>query len=187
MNICVYGASSEDIDYSYIEKVEKLGEMIAIRKHNLIFGAGANGLMGAVARGVYRKGGHITGVAPTFLDVDGVLFDKCTEFISTETMRERKQIMEDKSDAFIMVPGGIGTFEEFFEILTLKQLGRHSKAIVIYNINNYFDPIIQMMNEGVKKNFFNDDTIKLYQVMNDAEEIMNYFDGYASEMKVVKF
>ena len=80
--------------------------------------------MGAAARGASAGNGEIVGVAPTFFNVDGIIYDKCTELIRTETMRERKQIMEDRSDAFIMVPGGIGTFEEFFEVLTLKQLGR---------------------------------------------------------------
>ena len=90
---------------------------MADRGHNLVYGAGGQGLMGAVARGVHEKNGNIVGVVPSFFNVDGVLFGDCNELIFTETMRERKQIMEDRSDAFIMTPGGIGTFEEFFEIL----------------------------------------------------------------------
>ena len=100
-----------------------------------MYGAGANGLMGAVARGVCEENGTIIGVTPSFFNVDGILFENVSELITTETMRERKQIMEDKADAFIVTPGGIGTLEEFFEILTLKQLGRHGKAIVIFNQN----------------------------------------------------
>ena len=114
MNICVYGASSNVIDKKYIEVTEELGRKMAERGHNLVFGGGANGLMGAAARGVYEKGGYIVGVVPTFFNVDGILFENCNEMIRTETMRQRKQIMEDRADSFIMTPGGMGTFEEFF-------------------------------------------------------------------------
>ena len=127
MRSCVFGAASPTIDAEYIEKVEQLGKKMAERGHSLVFGGGGNGLMGAAARGVRRGGGSIVGVIPRFFEDEGVeaICDFCTELVFTETMRERKQIMEDRSDAFIVVPGGIGTFEEFFEILTLKQLCRH--------------------------------------------------------------
>ena len=113
MNICVYGASSSTIAKSYINPTEELGEKMAKRGHNLVYGAGALGLMGAAARGVLRGGGKIIGVAPAFFKVDGVLFDDCDEMIYTDTMRERKGIMEEKSDAFIMTPGGLGTYDEY--------------------------------------------------------------------------
>ena len=137
MNICVFGASSSIIDEKYIRDVEELGKSLAGRGHNLIYGAGASGLMGAVARGAYEKGGNIVGVVPDFfhdedMGVDGRLYKNCTEMVITESMRERKHIMEDRADAFIIVPGGIGTFEEFFEVLTLKQLARHAKPIVLF-------------------------------------------------------
>ena len=93
MNICVYGASSNNIDKSYITAMENLGVEMAKRGHTLVFGGGANGLMGAVARGMTKGGGKIVGISPKFFDVDGVLYDKCTEFIYTETMRERKQLL----------------------------------------------------------------------------------------------
>ena len=94
MNICIYGASSDAIDPVYLSRVENLGETLAKRGHGLVFGAGAKGVMGAAARGFRKAGGPIKGVAPTFFNVDGVLFEHCTEFVPTETMRERKQIME---------------------------------------------------------------------------------------------
>ena len=132
--------------------------------------------------------GEIVGVAPTFFNVDGIIYDKCTELIRTETMRERKQIMEDRSDAFIMVPGGIGTFEEFFEVLTLKQLGRHGKAIIVYNQDGFFNSLFQMMDECVEKGFMNHVTNEIYQVMTDTDEILSYLDGYTPEVgKVFKF
>ena len=153
MNLCLYGASSENINEIYKKEVERLGRLMARQGHTLIFGGGASGLMGAAARGVYSENGKIIGVSPNFFNVDGILFDKCTELIYTETMRERKQIMEDMSDGFVVLPGGMGTYEEFFEILTLKQLGRHGKAIAIFNINGYFDKMIEFMEEAISEGF----------------------------------
>ena len=136
MRICVYGAASPIIDPEYIRLVEIMGEKMAKRGHSLVFGGGGNGLMGAAARGVKKGGGHILGVIPKFFDDEKIeaVYSECDELIEPDTMRERKQIMEDNAEAFIIVPGGIGTFEEFFEILTLKQLCRHNKPIAIYNL-----------------------------------------------------
>ena len=188
MNICVYGASSDDIDPAYKGIVEDFGYQMAKRGHTMIFGAGGQGMMGAVARGMTRGKGNIIGVVPTFLNVDGILYEECTELISTDTMRERKQIMEDKADAFVMVPGGVGTYEEFFEILTLKQLGRHGKAIIIFNIKGFFDAMINMLKEGAEKGFMTESTNELYQIMTDTEEILDYLDVYEPEVgKVYKF
>ena len=124
MRICVFGAASPTIDPEYIKRVEELGRELARRGHSLVFGAGANGLMGAAARGVHEGGGRVLGVIAKFFDEEDVeaIYDKCDELIFTDTMRQRKETMENNADAFIVVPGGIGTFEEHFEILTSKQL-----------------------------------------------------------------
>ncbi|MBE6750134.1 MAG: TIGR00730 family Rossman fold protein [Ruminococcaceae bacterium] len=178
MNICVYGASSNEIDKSFIEKTEELGVAMAERGHGLVFGGGANGLMGAAARGVFSKKGEIIGIAPSFFNVDGILFEHCSEFLYPETMRERKRIMEEKSDAFVITPGGIGTFDEFFEIFTLKQLGRHKKPIAIFNINGYYDSLLKMLSEAVSKGFMNQKSLDLVPVFENAAEMLEYFEGY---------
>lgn len=178
MNICVYGASSDAIDKEYIKEVEKLGEEMARRGHGLVYGAGAQGLMGAAARGMTKFGGDIVGVSPSFFKVDGVLYDKCTEMIFTETMRERKQIMEERADAFIVTPGGVGTFEEFFEILTLKQLNRHQKAIAIFNIKGYYNELESFMSNAAKEEFMKKDTLGLYKMFDDMAEMLDYIEGY---------
>ena len=178
MNICVYGASSNDIDRSYIEETEYLGREIAKRGHTLVYGAGANGLMGAVARGVYEENGTIIGVTPSFFNVDGILFENVSELITTETMRERKQIMEDKADAFIVTPGGIGTLEEFFEILTLKQLGRDDRAIVLLNTLGAFDAMLRMLEELAERRFMSKNCLELYFVAGTPEQAMEYLAGY---------
>ena len=183
MNICVFGASSSTIDKTFIDRVEQLGRDIADRGHGLVYGAGASGLMGAVARGAYEKNGNIVGVVPDFFEeedmgVDGRIFSKCTELIKTDSMRERKRIMEDRADAFIIVPGGIGTFEEFFEVYTLKQLERHNKAIAILNINGYYDAMLNMLDVAVKHKFLREACRLLYKVFTDENEMLDYIESY---------
>lgn len=181
MNICLYGASSNAIAKSYINPTEELGAKIAERGHTLIYGGGAAGLMGAAARGVYSRGGKIIGIVPSFLNVDGILFDKCDEMIFTETMRERKQLMEERADAFIMTPGGVGTFDEFFEILTLKQLGRHSKPIAVFNINGYFNSLIEQLKNAVHKQFMNPEAFELCMFTDNADKLINYIEQSVNE------
>lgn len=180
MNICLYGASSSAIAKAYVNPTEELGAKIAERGHTLIYGGGAAGLMGAAARGAYSRGGEIIGVVPSFLNVDGILFDNCTELIFTETMRERKALMEQKSDAFIMTPGGVGTFDEFFEILTLKQLGRHSKPIAVFNINGYFDSLIAQLENAVHKQFMNPEIFELFISTDRADRLLDYLENSVS-------
>lgn len=176
MNLCLYGASSDQIAPAYLQAVEALGEKLARRGHGLVFGGGAQGLMGAAARGVSSRSGYILGVAPSFFNVDGVLYPHCTEFIYTETMRQRKQIMEDRADGFIMVPGGIGTYEEFFEMLTLKQLGRHSKPIAVLNLDGYYDLLQQMLEQTIEQGFIKPACRELYGVFSDADALLDYLE-----------
>lgn len=178
MKICVYGASSNEINGAYIQAGERLGKEMAVRGHKLVFGAGCSGMMGAVARGITEGKGYMTGIAPSFFNVDGVLYDKCDELIYTETMRERKQLMEDSADAFVMTAGGIGTFEEFFEILTLKQLDRHDKPIVILNTNGYYDHMLAMLDFTVAENFAKEKTKELYLVTDDVDTALDYIENY---------
>lgn len=177
MNICVFGASSNDIDKKYTEAGEALGRAMAAKGHRLVFGGGQTGLMGAVSRGVAAGGGHITGVAPKFFDMPGILRENCDEFIFTETMRERKDIMENMSDAFIMTPGGIGTMEEFFEIYTLKQLKRHAKPIGILNVDGYYNELIHMLNCTVEKGFMAAECMQLFAVSEDPEELLRAIEA----------
>jgi len=182
MNICLYGASSDAINKKYIDEVECLGREMAKRGHTLVYGGGARGLMGAAARGVKAENGIIIGVSPNYFNVDGVVFKECDELCVTNTMRERKQIMEDKADAFIMVPGGLGTFDEFFEILTLKQVGRHAKAIAILNISGYFDEIFNLMQKAVDERFMKDECNKLFASFDDIYKLFDYLEGYEGHL-----
>ena len=179
MRICVYGAASPTIDPEYMEKVEQMGKDMVARGHSLVFGGGGNGLMGAAARGVRASGGHILGVIPKFFDEEDVeaIFSSCDELLQPDTMRERKQLMEDNADAFIIVPGGIGTFEEFFEILTLKQLCRHNKPIAMYNIKGYYNEMLCAIEQATVKNFIRGGCKELFLVSEDLSEIFEYIEG----------
>ncbi len=181
MNICIYGAASTEIDNSYITATEILGEKLGKRGHNLVYGGGAEGLMGAAARGVVKGGGKVIGVAPSFFQVDGVLFKDCTELIYTETMRERKAVMEQRADAFIAVPGGIGTFDELFEILSLKQLGRHTKPVAVYNINGYYEGFKALLENSVKEKFMTEISGKMAHIFEKSEDLIKYIESYTAD------
>ena len=180
MKICIFGAASEHIDEIYKTETETLGYELAKRKHELVFGAGEGGLMGAAARGFTRGGGRITGVIPKFFRDDGVepIYGKCDKIIYTETMAERKKTMEDLADAFIIAPGGVGTFEEFFEVLTLKQLGRHNKAVVVFDINDYYAELEKFMAVAYERKFITFECNKLYTVSRDLYSVIDIIQSY---------
>lgn len=182
MKICVYGAASSKIDEKYVNDVYNLAKYLGERGHSLVFGAGAQGLMGAAARGFKDAGAKVFGVIPKFFEENGFegIFYDADELHFTETMAERKQMMEDECDAFVIVPGGIGTFEEFFQVLTLKQLGRHKKAIVVYNSFGYYDELERIMEETIKKGFVNEECRKIYKIVDTAKEVSDYLENYDS-------
>lgn len=172
MNICVYGASGSELAREYFEAAETLGRLIARGGHTLVFGGGQGGLMGACARGAYAENGSIVGIAPRFFDEPGILFPHCSRFIYTDTMRQRKQAMEDESEAIIVLPGGIGTFEEFFEMLTLKQLGRHGKPMAVLNTLGYYEAMYQMLENAVEGRFMSRNCLALFSMCQSPEEAM---------------
>lgn len=181
MKICIFGASSASIDEVYIKEVEVLAEKMAKRGHSLVFGAGATGVMGAAARGTKRGGGYIHGVIPEFFREERVekIFTDCDKLTYTKSMAERKTLMEDDADAFIIAPGGIGTLEEFYEVITLKQLGRHSKALAMFNIGGYFDTLEKFMREMSEKDFMAQACHGMYRYFTDADELLDYLEGYS--------
>lgn len=180
MKICVFGAASARIDPKYIHMVEDLGEQLAKRGHSLVFGCGRTGLMGGAARGFKRGGGYIHGVVPAFFRNEAVerLYLDCDKITYTQTMAERKKTMEDDAEAFVITPGGVGTLEEFFEVLTLKELGRHGKAIAIFNIDGYFDNLEKFMQEVAERKFITFKRNQLYRYFNTADQIIDYLENY---------
>ena len=177
MDICVFASSSDRLDGVYYAGAERLGSLMAEEGFGLIFGGGREGLMGAVAKGAHSSGGRITGIAPGFFNEPGILFDDCA-LIFTETMNERKNRMEDMADAFIVLPGGSGTLEEFFEVFTLKQLGRNDKAIVLLNTAGYFTPLMSLLDESSKKGFISKRSLALIHVADTPEDALGYIKVY---------
>ena len=174
MNICVFGASSDRIEKSYFEEAYALGVLIAREGHRLIFGGGNEGLMGACARGVLSEGGRALGIAPRFFDEPGILMKDDCDFVFTETMSERKARMETEADAFIAVPGGIGTYEEFFEVLTLKQLGQHHKPMALLNTLGYFDALDTLLRKTAERGFMSDSVLELFRLCASPSEALAY-------------
>ena len=178
MKICLFGSASNKIDPIYIEKTEELGREMARRGHSLVFGGGGNGLMGAAARGVKEMDGEIIGVIPKFFEDEQIeaAYTDCTKLILCDTMNERKQVMEDLADAFLITPGGIGTYDEFFEVLTNKQLGRHEKPIALYNIEGFYDELETMMYHAMNKRFIKANCRMLYMSFTDPDEMFGYIE-----------
>ena len=176
MNITLYGAASDRIDRAYIEGVEALGRAIAKRGHTMVFGAGSTGLMGAAARGVAAEHGRIIGVTPHFMHTLEPVSELCTELIATETMAERKSLMEEKADAFIIVPGGVGTLDEFYQILTLRVLGRMEKPIILYNTNGFWNSTLAVIKEGVDKGFITPDALMDFSLCDTPREVFDVLE-----------
>lgn len=176
MNICVFGAANNCIDAIYLQTAEALGEELARRGHTLVFGGGKNGVMGGTARGASRLGGHIIGVAPEFFRPDGVLYEDCAEFIYTGDMRTRKAALEDHADAFIVAPGGVGTYDELFEVLTLIKLGQMHKPVVLYNVNGYYDPLMALLEHTHHEGFLTESADTLLYATDNLTEVMDFLE-----------
>lgn len=176
MDFCLYGATRDDIPQVYIKSAFDLGAALGRRGHSLVFGAGATGLMGAAARGVRSQGGRLIGVAPRFFDEPGVLIQTCDEMVFTEDMRQRKKVMEERADGFIAVPGGIGTMDEFFEILTLRSLGRHNKRIAVFNPDGYYDELLAFLQKMEAQHFISPELWGRLGIFSDPDPLISYLE-----------
>jgi uncharacterized protein (TIGR00730 family) len=143
--VCVYCGSSPGTDPAFLNAAKRLGELMAKDNVGLVYGGGSRGLMGAIATSVLDHGGHVTGIIPEFLQQREMTLKRAQEIIVTPDMHVRKQTMFDKADAFVALPGGIGTLEELVEQLTWAQLGRHQKPILIVNIGGFWDPLCALL------------------------------------------
>ncbi|WP_232820711.1 TIGR00730 family Rossman fold protein [Thalassobius sp. I31.1] len=177
-NIAVFCGSAPGKNYDYESKAFEVGQSLAKAGHRIIFGGGHVGLMGAVADGCLDAGGRIIGVMPRALVEREIAHQALTELILVEDMHERKAEMADRSDAFIVLPGGSGTLEEFFEQWTWAQIGYHEKPIGLININGYFDPLLMMFDQMVHCGFLSDTHRKMLFDGADADELLTGFATY---------
>ena len=177
-SICVFCASSESIDEVYRETAADLGRRVGAMGIDLVYGGAAIGLMGCVARGVHENNGRVVGVLPEFFKKKDIEYSEADELIITKNMRERKGVMDDRSDAFIVLPGGIGTLEEAMEILSMKQLKLTAKPLVFINTNQFFISLISHLQEMVDLKFAKAETMELFAIRPEAESALDYILNY---------
>jgi hypothetical protein len=178
MDICVYCSSSDAVQRTYLEAAETLGRSIGSRGHSLIYGGAAVGSMGAVARGTREAGGRITGVMPDKLHRFGLFYDGIDERIVTETMRQRKEIMESRAEGFIALPGGLGTMEEILEVMVLKQLGYHSKGVVFIDQDGFYTPLMDFLEKLYRESFMKEGTRSQYTLVKTPQAAIEYLETY---------
>lgn len=170
--ICVYCGSSAGNDPAFSAAAREFGRILAENGIGLVYGGGSCGLMGVLAQAVYDNGGEITGVIPDFLKQRELLFAHAQEIIVTRDMHERKRIMFERADAFVALPGGIGTLEELVEQLTWTQLGHHAKPILLADINSYWQPLLAVFASMEAYRFVHSSTALKYYVCDAVEEIL---------------
>lgn len=177
-SVCVFCSSSESVDEVYKATATDLGRRLGRLGLNLVYGGASIGLMGCVARGVHECGGNVTGVLPEFFKIKEIEYGEADELIVTKDMRERKAVMDQKSDAFITLPGGIGTLEEAMEILSMKQLKLTTKPLVFINTCNFYDGLIENLQEMVELKFAKQETVELFAIEPDPEAALQYILDY---------
>jgi len=180
LTICVYCASSTQINPLYFEATERLGKILAEAGHAVVFGGGSTGLMGKLADSMLAENAKITGVIPQFMIDEDWHHNELTELIVTQTMHERKEKMASMADAAIALPGGCGTLEELLEVITWKQLGIFTKPIIIVNMGGYYDPLIEMLHRAVDEKFMRDIHKNMWEVVETPEDVLNAISNSAN-------
>ena len=171
-SLCVFCGSREGGNPAFAKGAEQLGQLLAQRGIRLVYGGGGVGLMGIVARSVLAAKGDVIGVVPQFLQELEVQQDGLNELHVTKTMHKRKALMYDRSDAFAVLPGGIGTIEEIAELLSWRHLGVHTKPIVIVNLENYWAPYLELLQHTVTSGFAPGAVLSEYTVVNRIEDVL---------------
>ncbi len=171
-SICVYCGSRPGENPLYTHAATELGRLMAEKGIRLIYGGGSVGLMGTVAHGVLANGGKVTGIIPEFLSNREIMLDEVDELIVTKGMHERKRTMFERADAFVALPGGIGTLEEVVEMMTWAQLGRHRKPVLLANIAGFWDQLIDLLAHMRSEAFINADHAVSYLVADHVETII---------------
>jgi uncharacterized protein (TIGR00730 family) len=170
--VCVFCGASNDAPKVHLDLGRDFGKRMAEKGMRLVYGGGDCGIMGAVANSVMANGGKVTGVFPESLrDIENE-HQSLTEIVMVETMHQRKELMYQRSDAFVVLPGGFGTMDEMFEIITWRQLRLHDKPIIIMNNEGYWSHLVALMSEIIAKGFAHKEVASYYQVVDDMESLM---------------
>ena len=171
-SLCVYCGSRQGSLEIYEQTAKAVGQWIGRHQGQLVYGGGNSGLMGIVALATQQAGGRVVGIIPHALAEKELARDDCDEFHLVDNMHQRKHMMAERADAFLTLPGGIGTFEEFFEVWTWKQLGYHNKPIGLLNVDGYYDGLMAFMNNTVNKDFVSDWQMGLIHQSSDLEKLL---------------
>lgn len=177
-SVTVYCSSSRAIAPVYFDAGRELGRAIAERGWTLVYGGDVRGLMGAVADAAHAAGGRVEGVYPRIFSGSGGENRNCHDFVVTECMRTRKAEMERRGDAFVALPGGLGTLEELFEIIVGRQLGVHAKPVVLLNVNDYWRPMVEMIERGIEQHFIKPQGRDLFHVASAVAEAIEHIASY---------
>ncbi|MFC1483928.1 TIGR00730 family Rossman fold protein [Candidatus Neomarinimicrobiota bacterium] len=176
--VCVFCGSSPGARPEYRQAAERLGQILVERKLGLVYGGARVGLMGKLAETVFHAGGEVIGVIPAALVEKEVAFKELHDLRVVDTMHERKALMAELADGFLALPGGLGTLEEFLEVLTWGQLGMHAKPCGILNVNGYFDHLLAFMDRAVTDTFVREEHRSMLLVHEDPAQLLNLFDTY---------
>ena len=171
-SVCVYCGSRPGLDPEFSEMAREVGRWIGEHGGQLVYGGGRNGLMGIVADATLAAGGRVIGIIPKALVEKEWAHTGCTELHIVDNMHERKRLMAEQADAFLSLPGGIGTLEEFFEVWTWRQLGYHAKPVGLLNLNGYYDSLLVFLNSAVKSGFMSDWQMELICVATEPEQLL---------------
>ncbi|WP_135076595.1 TIGR00730 family Rossman fold protein [Terasakiella sp. SH-1] len=174
-SLCVFCGSKNGNDPEFVKEAQKLGKMMADQGVELVYGGGSIGIMGVIAEEVLAHGGRVTGVIPEFLQKFEVGHQNLNELIITESMHDRKRTMFERSDGFIVLPGGLGTMDETFEIMTWKQLRLHDKPIIVLDTKNYWQPFHQLVEATIAGDFAHEAVRDLYCLVKTAEDVFHSF------------
>lgn len=178
MNICVFCSSTENLSNEYYEAGFKVGRLIAQAGHSLVFGGYTKGIMGAVACGTKENGGKVISVIPKIFNGMRANFEEGADVYITETMSTRKDKMYELSDAFISLPGGVGTIDELFQIIAMKAVGESKKPIAILMQGDTQKMLGRFLDQAVAEGFVSRETLNLVSFCNTPEELMEYIEGY---------
>jgi uncharacterized protein (TIGR00730 family) len=180
-HLCVYCGSGPGRNPAYMAAARALGTQMADEGIGLVYGGGSLGLMGEIARAVIAGGGHVVGIIPEFLVVKERMLTEVNELIVTASMHERKMTMFERSDGFAALPGGVGTLEELVEISTWAQLDRHAKPIIICNIDNYWAPLITLVDHMRAEKFIREGIELKLDIVKSAPEVLSVFEERLSQ------
>ncbi len=187
MNICVFSSSSNAIPEIYFIEARMLGHLIGDSGWNMVYGGANVGLMHVCAEAARESGAKITGIIPELIHAHRLSNPNDNEQIITPNMRERKYLMRKRSNAFIALPGGFGTLEEILEVITLKQLNYHNKAVVFINTNGYYDSLLEQFEKSYRETFAKESYRSMYFVASNAEEAVKYLRDYSPSEPLSKW